>query len=122
MKGRLGQRSLSIKISKLYSTLEPFGREFEPPVFAIEGKILSLQSVGEKGIHLRLRLKTQEGELDAIWFNARENNEIPWPVIAGEEAQVIYTPKLQTFRGETKVSCQVVIATQSVAKGKQSST
>lgn len=97
-------------IKKLFGQLEPFGREFEPPLFLLMGRVLSMQSVGEKEIHLRLRLVATEGEMEAIWFNARESRELPWPVSIGDEVQAIYSPKLQTFRGETKVSCQIVHA------------
>lgn len=97
-------------IKKLFNQLEPFGREFEPPLFEVMGKVIAMQSVGEKGVHLRLRLALQGGEMEAIWFNAREGGEFPWPVAVGETVQAIYAPKLQTFRGETKVACQIVYA------------
>lgn len=95
-------------IKKLYNQLEPFGREFEVPLFEIMGEVLSLHSIGEKKTHLRLRIRSREGEIEAVWFNAREGAECPWSVSVGDSVRAIYSPKLQTFRGETKVSCQIV--------------
>lgn len=95
-------------IKKLVSQLEPFGREFEPPLFEVFGKVISLTPVGKQGIHARLGLVVEELWLETIWFSARENKDDPWPVMVGEQVRAIYSPKLQIFRGESKVSCQVV--------------
>lgn len=98
-------------IEKLVSQLEPFGREFEPPLFEVFGKVISITPVGKQGIHARLGLVVDEIWLETIWFSARESKERPWPVAIGDEVRALYSPKLQTFRGEAKVSCQVAHVT-----------
>ena len=95
-------------IKKLYDQLEPFGREFEPPIFEVHAKVISFHSIGEKGVHLRVRLKTKEGEMEAVWFNARGSKEESWPIREGEIGQVIYSPRAQIFRHEKRLSCQII--------------
>lgn len=94
-------------VNELVSILEPFGREFEPPLFEMEGKIISLTPMGQTQTHARLGVVVDEIWFEAVWFNGREP-ENPWPVAVADQVKMVFSPKLQTFRGQRKLSCQVV--------------
>lgn len=95
------------EMDDLVSRLEPFGREFSPPVFEAQGTIMHFQSVGQTGKHLKLRLKLTQRLIELIWFNCMEAGENP-PVQVGQGVLVAFTPKLQTFRNQRQMSCQVL--------------
>lgn len=94
-------------VEKLVLELEPFGREFEPPLFEAYGKILSLTPIGQNKTHVRMGLVVEEMWFEAIWFNCRQPEE-PMPVAVEDEIKFVFSPKLQTFRGERKLNCQIV--------------
>lgn len=95
-------------ISELNNLLEPFGREFEPPTFETQGKVLSISLMGQTKVHARLGLMIDEVWLEAVWFHCKESQEQPMPVAIGEEVKLVFSPKLQTFRGERQLSCQII--------------
>lgn len=95
-------------LRKIVSQLEPFGREFEPPIFEIFGEVVSIAALGEKAIHARLGLRVEGRSWEGVWFQARENAKVPWSVAVGDWVRVLYSPKFQTYRGEERLSYQVV--------------
>lgn len=95
-------------IQKLYADLEPFGREFEPPLFESTGKILDLAAMGKTQTHAKVSLVIEEMWLEAVWFNARETAEVSWPVAVGDQVKLALMLKIQTFRGRKKLACQIV--------------
>jgi len=95
-------------IKKLFSQLEPFGREFEPPVFEVTGKLLSLTPMGKTKTHARLGMAVGENWFEGVWFGCRMEAKDPWPVALGEKIKCVFSPKLQVFRGEPQLSCQVI--------------
>ena len=65
-------KELSIDIVKDIERLEPFGEANNVPLFAIKNlKIESIRALTE-GKHLKLRLKDENYEIDAIGFNFGE--------------------------------------------------
>lgn len=97
-------------VKTLLTQLEPFGREFDPPSFEVTGKLTALNPVGQSGIHVRLKLWVKHLNLELIWFNAREHDQQPWPVDVGEEVQVVFAPRIEHFRDQIKLCCQVIHA------------
>lgn len=95
------------EIDDLISRLEPFGREFTPPVFEVNGQITHIQLVGQTGKHLKIRLKLTHRLIELIWFNCLEPGQAP-SVQVGQRILVAFTPKLQTYRGDRQMSCQVL--------------
>ncbi len=94
-------------IEKLVGQLEPFGREFEFPTFEATGTILSLNLMGQTKVHARVGLAVEDLWFEAVWFNCCEKDG-PMPVAVGESVRVVFAPKLQTFRGQRKLNCQIV--------------
>lgn len=107
--GELPTQNLTLPyIGELLAQMEPFGREFEMPIFEAQARVLELKPMGQTQTHARLGLAIQELWIEAVWFNGREREDIPWGIAVGEEVKLVYSPKLQTFRGKTKLSCHVV--------------
>ncbi|MGE3319653.1 MAG: single-stranded-DNA-specific exonuclease RecJ [Candidatus Berkiella sp.] len=106
--GELSIESVTVPfIKQMVDQLEPFGREFEPPAFELTGKIVSATVMGQTKTHLRLGLAVDELWFEAVWFNCCDPNE-SLPVTVGETVNLVYVPKVQTFRGQMKLSCQVI--------------
>lgn len=95
-------------IENLNSTLEPFGREFEAPQFELMGQVQSIALMGQTKIHARLSLILENRRFEGVWFSCRESEAHPVPIAVGEWAKVVFSPKVQTFRGERKLSCHIV--------------
>lgn len=94
-------------IDELANQLEPFGREFEPPHFEMNAKILSVNIMGQTKVHARLGLAVEDLWFEAVWFNCKNENT-PLHVGIGDLVKVVFAPKPQVFRGEKKLSCQIV--------------
>ncbi|MGE0049127.1 MAG: DHH family phosphoesterase [Acidithiobacillus sp.] len=86
------------------SELEPFGRQWEAPLFVGEGTISSLRSVGD-GRHLKLALRMGGEDFDAIWFFASEHGVRP--VQAGQQVRFAYALERNDWRGESRLQLQI---------------
>ncbi|MBS0286154.1 MAG: single-stranded-DNA-specific exonuclease RecJ [Proteobacteria bacterium] len=106
--GKFNLDDLTINFAEeLVSKLEPFGREFEFPTFELSGKIVSLDLLGQTKTHARVGLAVEDLWFEAVWFNCKRANE-PLSVRVGDKVKVVFAPKLQTFRGQRKLNCQIV--------------
>ena len=70
--GALKSEELSLTTVDKIAELEPFGREFEAPIFCNSASIISLKWVGKDRAHLQLHLQIENKCLKAIWFFAAE--------------------------------------------------
>lgn len=96
----------SLNVLPEISVLEPFGREFEPPLFEMPARIVSQRGVGD-GSHLKLTVANRHGEaFDAIWFSAVRPGQ-PAPFAEGQPIKLAYEIEANTFRGNTKVQLRV---------------
>lgn len=106
--GELPAELLNLEyMETLLSLLNPFGREFEPPQFEAKAIILTIKLMGEKKNHARLGLMMDEMWFEAVWFNCCEEGQMP-SVQEGDKVSIVYSPKLQTFRRERQLKCQIV--------------
>lgn len=95
--------------------LEPYGREFDPPVFHGKFQVLSARVIGADKTHIKLSLKDRYGGVtSAIWFGAiktsvfrPEPSEADVPVAAGDMVNAAYTLTSNTYRGNTSVDLQI---------------
>lgn len=94
----------SLELFNELAALEPFGRQWESPVFRAEGEILGLRSVGD-GTHLKLTIRIGSEQFDAIWFGAVRDGILP--VRAGQMASVAFEMDVNTYRGETRLQLRV---------------
>lgn len=68
-------KELSIETVKELAKLEPFGEANETPIFLIKNlKIESIRAITE-GAHLKLRLRDENNQIDAIGFHLGEYAE-----------------------------------------------
>lgn len=108
-------RSPTLSMIDELAQLEPYGREFEPPVFHGRFDVITAKVIGADRTHLKLSLKDQYGGVtSAIWFGAvkksvlrpDDGDPIP-PVQAGDEINAAFTLSANTFRGNTTVDLQI---------------
>jgi len=97
-------------IESIAHHLEPFGREFEAPVFEAQAELLSVAMIGATKIHARLTLKVDDQILKAIWFNVLQHEEAPLPVRPKQKLHIIFEPKINEFRGQKNVDLQILEA------------
>lgn len=95
-------------IEQLNEQLEPFGREFEPPVFEAQAQVLAISYIGETKLHARLTLRIDDLFLKAIWFNARETQDCNLAIEPNSTAYIIFEPKINEFRGAKTIDLQIL--------------
>ena len=103
--GELGEAPSLATLERI-SALEPYGREFEAPVFVDRFTVTGTRVVGD-GTHLKLELEDARGQrCGGIWFRAMAAGDVP-PVGAGEAVRLVYSVALNCFRGKASVDLQV---------------
>lgn len=82
---------LSLTQLTLLKTLEPFGREFDEPLFEADVYIKALRRFGRSYQHLELQVVGDNlgGPCKAIWFNAIEGSELP--VAEGQRVHIVFS-------------------------------
>lgn len=95
-------------LENMLQSLEPFGREFEPPQFEANAQVMSVQFMGENKTHARLGLVVEDVWLNCVWFSCRQEASDPVPVEEGDRVRVIYSPKIESFRGKKKLTCRIL--------------
>lgn len=93
-------KELSLNIVKELEKLEPFGEANGVPLFAIKNlKIESIRALTE-GKHLKLRLKDENYEIDAIGFNMGEYAEL---YKLGDKVDIVGTLDINSYNGTENV-------------------
>lgn len=108
--GVLEPEWVNLETQKLLSNLEPFGREFEAPLFDGNFIVRELKRIGADKTHisLLLSLPSHQGELiKAIWFKATVDTDAPDPFKVGDEVHLVYKLESNTFRDRTTLQLQV---------------
>lgn len=95
-------------IESLLQNLEPFGREFEPPQFEAKAKVAELRLMGAKKNHARVGLIIDGIWVSCVWFSCREDASEPMRIGEGNVVKVIYSPKIETFRGQKRMTCRII--------------
>ncbi|HCA27535.1 MAG TPA: DHH family phosphoesterase [Betaproteobacteria bacterium] len=95
--------------------LQPFGREFDPPVFDGGFRVESLRVVGADGVHLAMELSNAGSVHKAIWFRALDAADSPMPVAEGDRIRCVYRLSLNTFRGVTRLQLLIRFAARDAA-------
>ncbi len=93
----LGGASITMNAAKMLSVLEPFGEANENPVFSVCGlKVLSADSMGAEGKHLRLRLTDGASTFNAVGFGMGDAaNELA----AGDVVNIAFTMNINNYQG-----------------------
>jgi single-stranded-DNA-specific exonuclease len=86
------------------AALEPFGRQWESPVFRGDGRVLDLRTVGD-GTHLKLTVGMASHRFEAIWFGAVRDGVRP--VEIGQQVRMAFELDANTFRDETRLQLRI---------------
>lgn len=105
--GVLFSDDLNLQLFDELLKLEPFGREFEAPIFEITALLIDLQTVGD-GTHARVTLEADGRRFKGIWFGMRKSPEARIPVKKGTVVQMAFSLKDNYFRGKRSFDLHVV--------------
>ncbi|MCP3850029.1 MAG: single-stranded-DNA-specific exonuclease RecJ [Gammaproteobacteria bacterium] len=108
--GELEESELSFQTIAELKYLEPFGREFEVPVFEGDFKVQSIRVIGSEGNHLMIQLATESQSFRAVWFRALEKKNDPFPFVQGQFVRVVYQLKENFFRGNFSIQLHIIYA------------
>lgn len=84
--------------------LEPYGLQWEAPVFREQGYVRQCRPVGD-GRHLKLLINLQGKEYDAIWFGAVENGQCT--IAVGDSVLFSYELEVNVFRDEATLQLKI---------------
>lgn len=99
--GELSADFINPDFLNLLTTLEPFGREFEAPVFQVTGTLINLRTIGD-GTHARLELMLQNQRVSAVWFSFRTNAAV------GDQVRCAVSLKANDFGGVRRCELQIL--------------
>ncbi|WP_245944350.1 single-stranded-DNA-specific exonuclease RecJ [Marinospirillum perlucidum] len=107
--GELPPELMNLETQQLLSGLEPFGREFEPPLFEGSFVIDELRLIGADQTHLLMQVTRGPGEpvFPAIWFRALPETGAELPVSQGQRVRLAYKLEANHFRGQTRLQLHV---------------
>ncbi len=95
--GCLEPEEINLNLLDQLQELEPFGREFEAPLFQIQAKVNSPRAVGD-GSHLQCEMVLENGDVHkSIFFGGAVNQDLSR--LAGQPVQAIIELTENYFRG-----------------------
>lgn len=100
--GRLPESDLTLGLAEALESGGPWGQAFEAPSFEGVFTISDMRVVGEK--HLKFRLFTEAGLIDAIAFNAEVET---WTRNKPKTLRCVYRPCVNEYRGERRLQLQI---------------
>ncbi len=102
--GVIETHQISFELIYGLDKLQPFGREFEAPLFVGIFKVMSAKAMGAQKNHWRLQLIGNEGGIfESVWFSAGE----VCPVSMDGLYRIAFTPELNWWRGKAKMQLMV---------------
>ena len=114
--GELPAEWINLEILQELSKLEPFGREFELPIFQAKAKLMNLRVIGD-GAHARITLEIAGNIYQGVWFNMRQTNTAAIEVNSSDHVFVVYALKLNEFNGSKRCELQIICMHKAVDNG-----
>lgn len=99
--GELAPEDFNLTTLDLLVKLEPFGREFEAPVFEITAVLESFRTIGD-GSHARLELSVGQQRIRGVWFSFQPT------VVIGDTVRCAFILKSNDFGGIRRCEIQVL--------------
>ncbi len=96
----LSPRQIDLDLVDGLAVLEPFGREFEPPLFSAAFVVTDARAMGQDGTHWRLSLRPN---LEAVWFHAG----VDCPVDLGVPVRLLFRPEANWWNGARRLQLVV---------------
>ena len=106
--GGLSEEEINLELAQTLKTAAPWGQAFPAPVFDDEFAVVDTRIVGENHVKLKLRLSDGSRVIDAIAFNASEQE---W--VGAHAIKVVYRLEINEYRQNTSV--QLLIEHAAVA-------
>ncbi len=91
---------LTLKNVESLGRLEPYGNGCPKPVLMMENLTVENINMVGNGQHMRLRLRSRNGTINAIYFSATPESA---SIAQGDLVDVAFTPQINEFRGERSV-------------------
>ena len=102
--GKLLTASITPQLIEGLQALQPYGREFETPMFRSSFKLKSAKPIGAEKTHWKLQLLGREGGIfNAVWFNA--GPECPMPLDG--QSWLTYSAEFNWWNGRKSVQLMV---------------
>ena len=98
--GNLEVQDFNLDFLELIGKLEPFGREFEAPIFEITAKLENLRTIGD-GSHARIELQVAQQRLAGVWFNFKTTAQV------GDTVRCAFSLRSNDFGGVRRCEMQV---------------
>ena len=101
-----------MKVSLILTTLvkidslEPYGREFEKPLFCNDFVVDSIRFVGKDKNHAQMILKFNNISIKGIWFNAIDD-KIASEIKTGATIKACYQLQKEEFLGQINLSLNI---------------
>ncbi len=105
--GELSEDLLNLATVYELDQLQPYGREFEAPIFEGKFYVESVKVTNNPALHLRLTLQGKQQNYQAIWFRALEKEGQAWPVQTGQVIQCAYSLSCNDFRGNRSLQLRI---------------
>lgn len=105
--GVLEVNGLTLELVEELRHLEPFGREFETPVFEITAVLKVLTFIGD-GTHARVVLEAQGRRIPGVWFKLRQSKTAAVCVKIGDRVKVAFSIKANTFKDKQSVDVHII--------------
>ena len=102
--GQLPQSDLTLALAEALESGGPWGQAFEAPSFEGVFSISDMRVVAEK--HLKFRLITEAGLIDAIAFNADVET---WTRDTPKALRCVYRPCVNEYRAERRLQLQIEV-------------
>lgn len=104
--GELTQPITVSQYEALLATLEPFGREFDTPLFELTGRATHLKWIGQTKTHLSFMIQTAMGNFSCVWFGARQapTDDIHFNI--GDNIRIAFSFQIDTYY-TAKLKCLV---------------
>jgi single-stranded-DNA-specific exonuclease len=89
--------------------LEPFGREFEIPIYYAQADVITIQNLGKSGLHARVLIQDTQGrKTSMVWFNYKKSPESDAPVYPNQTVEIAFQVGLNYYQGNESVQFQIV--------------
>lgn len=98
------EHALNEELVQTLALLEPCGQENAQPIFCASNvQLLNFRQVGKEGNHLKFECEKKGETLNCVWWKKSS-----FGVEIGDELDIAFYPKLNTFNGVTTVQLEIV--------------
>lgn len=105
--GTLPPALISLATVQELAQLQPYGREFDPPLFEGVFQIEKCRCIGSPAVHLSFTLRIGHTRYNAVWFSALPQELKVLPYRDGDTIMCAYSLSLNDYRGQQSLQLQI---------------